>query len=133
MKGKGLLIVIFLFLLSGCSFQKDDMKKLRDIEYTVVDESKCPEELLEYIKGEKKEPFEITYGDEGYLYIVKGYGVKETSGYSIEIEECFETEDTIWVKTNLLGPKKEEEIMEKETCPYIVLKVEYSDKIVMFE
>lgn len=122
-----------LFALYGCSVQKDDMEKLRDIEFTVLDEHKLPEELKEYIEEEKQEPFEITYGDEGYLYIAKGYGTKETSGYSIEVKKCFETSNVICVKTNLLGPPKDEKILKQKTFPYIVLKIEYSDKSVVFE
>lgn len=121
------------FLISGCSVQKDDMEKLRDIEFTVIDEHKIPVELKQYIEDEKREAFEITYGDDGYLYIAKGYGTKETSGYSIEVVECFETPNVICVKTNLLGPPKDEEILEAETFPYIVLKMEYSDKNVVFD
>ena len=129
--------IVFLlagvFLICGCSIQKDDMKKLRDIEFTVIDEAKIPVELREYINEEKEDPFEITYGDEGYLYIVKGYGAKDTSGYSIEVEECFETSNVICVRTNLLGPPKGEKIHEERTFPYIVIKIEYSDKSVVYE
>jgi len=130
---KILVLMPCVFFLFGCSVQKDDMEKLRDIEFTVIDEEKLPVELKEYIDEVKKEPFEITYGDEGYLYIAKGYGTKETSGYSIEVKECFETTNIICVRTNLLGPPKDEEIHEEETFPYIVLKIEYSDKSVVFE
>ncbi len=122
-----------MFLICGCSIQKDDMEKIRDIEFTVIDEAKLPVELREYINEEKKKPFEITYGDEGYLYIVKGYGTKDTSGYSIEVEECFETSNVICVRTKLLGPPKGEKIHEEETFPYIVIKIEYSDKSVVYE
>ena len=128
-----LIMMGCLFLMCGCSVQKDDMEKLRDIEFTVIDEAKLPVELKEYIDEAKEDPFEITYGDEGYLYIAKGYGTKETSGYSIEVEECFESSNVICVRTNLLGPPKGEEIQEEETFPYIVLKIEYSDKSVVFE
>lgn len=127
-----ILFAIFL-MLCACSIQKDDMEKLRDIDYTVTDEHKLPVELKQYIEEVKKEPFEITYGDEGYLYIAKGYGAQKTNGYSIEVEECFETSNVICVKTNLLGPQKDEEIKEQETFPYIVLKIEYSDKSVVYE
>ena len=130
---KILAFMLCLFLICGCSVQKDDMEKIRDIEFTVVDEAKLPVELKQYIDETKNEPFEITYGDEGYLYVVKGYGIKETSGYSIEIEECYETSNLICVRTNLLGPQKREDIQEKKTFPYIVLKMEYSDKNVVFE
>ena len=130
---KFFVMLAFVLLLCGCSVQKDDMEKLRDIEFTVVDEMKIPVELKQYIEDEKEEPFEIVYGDEGYLYLAKGYGTKETSGYSIEVKECFETSNIIYMETNLLGPQKKEEIQEEESFPYIVLKIEYSDKSVVFE
>lgn len=133
MKKKWFVLAGCILFLCGCSVQKDDMKKIRDIEYTVVDEQKLPEELRIHINEVKEEPFEITYGDEGYLYIAKGYGRKETSGYSIEVEECFETANVICVKMNLLGPPKDEEIISQETFPYIVLKTEYSNKSIVFE
>lgn len=133
MKGRWLLIVGCAWLLCGCSVQKNDMEKLRDIEFTVIDEHKLPVELKEYIEEEKRKPFELTYGDEGYLYIAKGYGKKDTSGYSIEVEECFETSNVILMRTNLLGPPKTEKVLKEETFPYIVLKIEYSDKSVVFE
>lgn len=133
MKVRWMIVLGCVFLLYGCSVQKEDMKKIKDIEYTVLDEQKIPEELSLHIMEVKKEPFEIAYGDEGYLYIAKGYGKKEVSGYSIEVEECFETENMICVKTNLMGPSKEEEAFEQETYPYIVIKTEYSEKSVVFQ
>ena len=133
MKGKWIIILGSFFLLCGCSVQKEDMEKIRDLEYTVLDEQKIPKELALHITDVKKEPFEIAYGDEGYLYIAKGYGKKDVSGYSIEVEECFETENLICVKTNLLGPPKGEAVFEQETCPYIVIKTEYSEKSIVFE
>lgn len=133
MKRKWMIFLACFFMLCGCSFQEDDMEKLRDIEFTVIDERKLPEELMQYVEEVKEEPFEITYGDEGYLYVVKGYGEQETSGYSIEVEKCYESPNVICVKTSLLGPPKDEEIQEEETYPYIVLKMEYSDKSVVFE
>lgn len=133
MKKNWIIFLGCLFLLCGCSFQKDDMEKVRDIEFTVIDERKLPEELVQYVEEAKEEPFEITYGDEGYLYVVKGYGMQETSGYSIEVKECYESTNVICVKTNLLGPPKDEEIQKEKTYPYIVLKMEYSDKSVVFE
>jgi len=133
MKIRWIVILGTVFLMCGCSVQKDNMTKIRDVEFTVVDEQKIPEELSLHIAEVKKEPFEIAYGDDGYLYIAKGYGKKEISGYSIEVDECFETENLICVKTNLLGPPKGDEILEEETCPYIVIKTEYSEKDVVFQ
>ena len=133
MKAKGLFVLGCVLLLCGCSVQKNDMTKIRDVEFTVVDEQKLPEELALHIAEVKKEPFEIAYGDEGYLYVAKGYGKKEVSGYSIEVEACYETENLICIKNTLLGPPKGEEIQEEETYPYIVIKMEYSEKDVVFQ
>ena len=132
MKKIGWICLGCLIFLAGCSVERTDMEKIRDVEYTVVEERKVPEVLKEFIDEKMKEPFEITYGDAGYLYIVKGYGAKDTGGYSIEVLDCFETTNAVCVKTNLLGPSEKEEIQE-ETCPYIVLKIEYSDKNVILE
>ena len=130
---KILVIILCLLFITGCSVQKDDKEKIRDIPFTVTSESKIPEELVRMIEEKKQNPFEITYGEEGYLYIAKGYGTKESSGYSIEVEECYETSNLICVRTNLLGPPKGEEIQEVDTFPYIVIKIEYSEKYVEFE
>ena len=128
-----ILFICLTGLLCGCSVQTDDGEKIRDIDYTVMDKQEMPEELETFIEEQGEEAFEITFGDEGYLYIVKGYGRQETTGYSIEVEECFETSALIHVKTSLMGPSKGEDILEKETFPYIVIKIEYSEKNVVFE
>ena len=132
---KHVLICLLCFscLFCGCSLQADNEEKIRDIEFTVLDKQLIPEELNEYIKEQGEAPFEITFGDEGYLYIAKGYGRQESTGYSIEVEECYETEGRIYVSTGLLGPPKEEEILEHSTFPYIVIKMEYSEKNVVFK
>ena len=128
-----ILSLCLLYLLCGCSVQTDSEEKIRDIDFTVVDKQEIPEELEEFIEEQGEEDFEITFGDEGYLYIAKGYGRQESTGYSIEVEECYETSAFIHVRTSLLGPPKGEEILEKETFPYIVIKIEYNEKNVTFE
>ncbi len=127
------LMMMCMCILSGCAIQKDDTKKLRDVEFTVVDELDYPEELRERLEELKKGSFEIAYGDQGYLYIAKGYGKQETTGYSVGVKECYETKNTICMKTELLGPPKDGQILDKETYPYVVIKMEYSDKNVVFD
>lgn len=99
----------------------------------MVNPDDVPEELASQIDKAGANPFKITFGDKGYLYIARGYGTKDTSGYSVEVPECFETANAIYMKTNLLGPAKDEEILKKQTCPYVVIKIEYSDKNVVFD
>ena len=51
----------------------------------------------------------------------------------MEVKELYETEDTVRIRTNLLGPGKEEDIKEIATFPYVVVQLEYIDKDVLFD
>ncbi len=134
MKKAGLYIFLAgcVLFMCACSAKKEDKEKLRDIEFTVVDSYDAPEELQEKFDSKKEKTFEISYADEGYLYIAKGYGSQDTSGYSVEVKSCYETENGIYLKTNLLGPPSSEEIIEGKTYPYVIVKMEYSDKNIVF-
>ena len=127
-----LCIVVFCFTIS-CSTEKLSTEKLRDIEFTVVEKEDIPKEFLEVIQEKDKNPFKLTYADQGMLYIAEGYGQQKTSGYSIEVRDCYETENAVYVHTNLIGPAKDEKLVETETFPYIVIKLEFIDKNVVFQ
>lgn len=121
-----------LLFLSACSINTIKEEKIKDLEYTVVSPDEVPEELMIQIEEEKEEPMKITFSDKGYLYIVHSYGTQETSGYSIEVKELYETENAICIETELLGPRKTEEIVETETYPFVVVKIEENEKYVVF-
>ena len=55
------------------------------------------------------------------------------SGYSIIADEVYESKDAVWIHTNLLGPKKGEKTEERKTYPYIVIKMEQTDKYIVFK
>lgn len=128
-----IIAVIFILVLTGCSIKKEDTKKIQDIEFTVVAPEDAPEELQADIEKARDTPFRMTYADQGYLYMVRGYGEKESNGYSVEVNECYETSDSIRIQTTLLGPAKGEKTKEMKTYPYVVMKTEYRDKDVIFE
>jgi hypothetical protein len=119
--------------LTACSVKTLHTEKLRDVEFTVVAEDDIPEELKTEIEEGKEEPLRLSYSDAGYLYAVRGYGKQETSGYSVTVDDCYETEDAICVETSLLGPAHGEEILETPTYPYIVIKMEYTEKQVIYQ
>ena len=129
---KILLLSLGLLVLTACSVKKTEEERLRDVEFTVLDHDEIPEEFLAEIEASKEEPMMLTYGDKGYLYAARGYGVQDTTGYSVKVEQCYETKNGIRVVTSLLGPEKEEKILKKKTCPYVVIKMEYTDKEVEF-
>ena len=127
------LSAIFVVLFTACSSQTISTEKLRDIDFTVVDEDDIPEPLEEMIDEREDKPFKLTYADNGVLYIAVGYGEQPTTGYSIQVKELYESENAIYIHTNLIGPAKDEKIIEKETDPYIVIKTEFIDKNVVFQ
>lgn len=126
-------ICILAVLLTVGTIEKMDAKKIRDIDYTLTDKDDIPEELKEQIEKRKGEEMRIYYGEEGSLYAVRGYGRQETGGYSIRVLKCYETKHAVYVETELLGPDHGEERKEADTCPYVVIRMEYMDKQIIFE
>ena len=128
-----IVCICLMVFFAGCSAEKTSTKKLRDIDFTVVDEENIPKELEDMIEDKEEEMFKLSFGDQGVLYIAVGYGEQPTSGYSIEVKELYETENAIYIHTNLIGAAKDEKIVERSTYPYIVVKLEYIDKNVVFQ
>jgi len=125
--------LLLTLLLSGCTMLSEERVKLRDLDFTVLAQEKIPEELLSIINEKKAETFKLTYSDRDYLYICIGYGEQATGGYSIAVNELYETDSAIYVNTELLGPAPEEKNNPTPSYPYIVLKTEYLDRTVIFE
>ena len=120
-------------LLTGCITRPQKTEKLRDLEFTVLDKEAVPDELKEVIEENKSMPFKLTYADQGALYIAQGYGAQKKTGYSVEVLALYETQNAVYIHTNLLGPEKGEETKEITTFPYVVVKLDYIEKNVMFD
>ena len=129
---------VFMFclvaaLLTGCITRPQKTEKLRDLEFTVLDKEAVPDELKEMIEENKSMPFKLTYADQGALYIAQGSGAQKKTGYSVEVLALYETQNAVYIHTNLLGPEKGEETKEITTFPYVVVKLDYIEKNVMFD
>ena len=124
-----LTVIAVTTLLSGCSFGTIEEQKTGDVTYEIVKK--------EEIKEAGKKEMWISYADTGkeetYLYVVRGYGTQQTTGYSIEVNACYETVDTVVIRTTLQGPEKKEKIHKKKTYPYIVIKMPYTEKQIIYE
>ncbi len=131
---KGLLALTLLVtvIMTGCGIGEDEEERT-NVEFTVVDEERLPEELNELVEEKKAEAFKLTYADGGYLYLCVGYGKQETGGYSITVDDLYATENAIYVDTNLIGPKEAEQKGSNPSYPYIVVKVPFMDKTVVFD
>ncbi|MFQ9509824.1 MAG: protease complex subunit PrcB family protein [Lachnospiraceae bacterium] len=123
-------VIVFCALLYGCSSAKDD-GKLEDLDFTVVEENKIPEELKQMIDQKKKGEFTMTYQDGNLLYIVVGYGEQNTGGYSIEVPAFYLTKDAIVIDTNLLGPGSD--AVTQASYPVIVVMTEFRDLPVLYK
>ena len=99
----------------------------------MLDKDTPPEVLKLLIEEYKAEPFKLAYADQGSLYIGEGYGAQLTTGYSVEVNGLYETEDAVYIHTNLLGPEKGEETKEITTFPYVVVQLEDVGKNVIFD
>ncbi len=126
-------IMLALLFISGCKISKDDGKKVRDLEFTVVGEVDIPAELKQIITGKLSQPFKLTFSDEQNLYIVVGYGSQSTGGYSIAVKELYLTDNSIVIDTELLGPEKGENPAPETSCPFIVVKTENLENPVIFQ
>lgn len=127
-----ILVMLLVSILQGCSFDSITKDKVRDLSYTVVPPEDIPEELKTIIEEKKAQAFQLSYAAGDDLYIAIGYGEQKTGGYSVVLEELYATKDSVIISTNLLGPGKDEEVMNTPTYPYMVIKTEYLDLPVEF-
>ena len=135
MKKICLLVIVSIMaaMLSACGGETEKEENRNNLEFTVVSEDGLPDELKEILDQKKEGAFKLTYADEGYLYICVGYGKQESGGYSVTVNELYETDNAIYVNTNLLGPKAGSSPGTSPSYPYIVLKIEFRDKTVVFD
>jgi len=128
-----LAIVIMAIGITGCKAENTDIKKIKDLEFTVVEDADLPGELKEIIDEKKEEPFKLSYSNKDNLYIVVGYGKQNSGGFSIAVDQLYLTSNAVYVDTNLIGPSQEDMVSQGVTYPYVVVKLEFRDESVVFE
>ncbi len=126
-------ILVITFTLTACQNTNGEIKKLKDLDFTVVEEADVPEALLELINQKKKDAFCLTYQSADAYYLCQGFGTQPSGGYSITVEELFLGEAAIYIKNTLLGPGKDDLVVQTATHPYIVIKIELMDYPVEFQ
>ena len=127
-------VVIFLLTIqiSGCEGNYKESETGLNLEYTVLGETKIPEELMSQIEEKKAEGFELTYRDNEYLYIAKGFGEQKNSGCSISVTNLTSEDQNIYFETKLVIPQERENLNSISSFPYIVIKTELIDFPVVF-
>ena len=113
--------VILTVTLMGCEAEEAASNKLKDA-------------LKDIIAEKSKSAFQISYTIGEELYIAIGYGEQPSGGYSITVNEFYETPDSLFIDTTLLGPGSAENVTDTPTTPYIVIKTEnIADKPIEFK
>lgn len=126
--------VILMMAVLGCSMEDTQEDRLKDIDFTVVGEEQQPEALRDIIAEKSAEPFQISYTLGTEMYIAIGYGEQSGGGYSISVNEFYETEESVIIDTTLIGPGKAENVTNTLTRPYIVVKTQnIADKMIEFK
>ncbi|MDD3172789.1 MAG: protease complex subunit PrcB family protein [Herbinix sp.] len=128
-----LTIMITAIGLTGCKSEDTEIKKIKDLDFTVVEDADLPGELKEIIDEKKEEPFKLSYANKDNLYIAVGYGKQNSGGYSISVNELYLTKNAIYINTNLIGPTQSDMVSQGVTYPYIVVKLEAREESVVFE
>ena len=124
------LFVLSLLMLAACLA---GCGKKEEAEFTVVGQNEIPQELQEIIEQKKREPFRLTYTSGQDLYIAAGYGEQKTGGYSITVPELYLTENSITIRTELEGPEQGEQTGSEPSYPYVVVRMEFMEKPVVFK
>ena len=127
------LCMMVITIMTGCQMIKIEEGNRTPLEYTIVENNEIPEEAASLIEEKKAAEFQMTYQEEDMLYLLQGYGIQSSGGYSIRVEKVSENDTELHVKTKLIGPKGKDGGTEGISCPYLVIKVENRHKKVVFD
>lgn len=128
-----MFVIFLLAALTGCQMEETTEKKIKDLDYTVCDESKLPEKLLDIIDEKKQEPFKLTYRTKDYLYIVVGYGAQDRADLNVVMKELYVTKNAIFVDTDMTSVEDKRLENNMVTYPWIAVKCELYDLEVTFK
>ena len=126
------LIIFFLSALTGCELLKTSDEKIKDLDYTVCDESRLPKELVTLISEKKPEPFKLTYRTKDYLYIAVGYGAQDRTDLNVKMKELYLTDNSIIVSTELASAGTSTLDRDLVSYPWIAVKCPLYDVQVIF-
>lgn len=131
----GFLAVFILGIISftGCNGDEGVKEKGKDLEFTVVGENEIPPALGELITKKREKSFKLTYADGQDMFIVIGEGPQKGGGYSVAVKELYLTENSIVIRTELIGPEKGEAAGTDLSYPVLIVKTEFVDKPVVFQ
>ena len=130
------IVVLSVFLittLTGCSGNSFGANGYRTLDFTLVDYKNIPQKLMEQMETKMEEGFQLTYKEDEYLYIAKGYGEPETSGYSVAVTNLTTENEVVYFESKLLEPQENENVNHNSSFPYVAIKTELIEFPVIFK
>ena len=128
-----LILAIGCIAFTGCRSEEKDSKKVEDLKFTVVGEQEVPQALRELIGKKREKPFKLTYADGQDMYIVIGEGPQNGGGYSVAVKELYRTDNSIVIRTELMGPEKGEASGADLSYPVLIVKTAFMEEPVVFQ
>lgn len=126
-------MAVCILFVCGCGTSREENRKVKDLAFEIVREEDIPQQLKTIIKEKKSNMFKCTYEDQDQLYIAVGYGQKPTGGYSIQVKECYLSENAVYFDPELKGPQKGDTSHPAKSYPYLVVKIENRREPVVFQ
>ncbi len=117
---------------TGCGKETGSEEKVQDLEFTVIGEKDAPQALSELITKKKEKEFKLTYADGQDMYIVVGAGPQNGGGFSVTVKELYLTENSVVIRTELVGPEKGEATGTDLSYPVLIVKTVFSENPVVF-
>lgn len=127
------VLVVGCLAFTGCQREKTEEAKLQDLEFTVVGEKDTPQALQDLIAQKRTNPFKLTYADGQDMYIIIGHGPQTGGGFSIVVKELYLTENSVVIKTELVGPEKGEATGTENSYPILIVKTAFCEEPVVFQ
>ena len=127
-----MILILGCVGFTGCDKEKGAEDKVEDLAFTVVGERDVPQSLSELIGKKKEKEFKLTYADGQDMYIVIGAGPQKGGGFSIAVKELYLTENSVVIRTELLGPEKGESHGEDTSYPVLIVKTAFCEDPVVF-
>lgn len=129
----GILLMLLTITAGGCKVEEKNDAKVSDMEFTVISEKEIPEELKKIIDEKKGQEMKLTYMSDDKLYIIRGYGMQKTGGYSIQVKDLYQAKNAVYFKSELIGPGENDVSEKVESYPYIVVSTKKTEDVVVFE
>lgn len=128
-------VLLLLMMVISCGEKqtpKRTYESMQDVVYEIVSGSNVPHKVNEKIFKERDKGFGFSYRDNEGMYIAFGFGRQNTGGFSIQLAAVKENEDEILIEAKLIAPTPEEVVSTSPSYPYMILKMEDTEKNVEF-